>query len=138
MRTHNKVMVGALLLFMMMAANFHNALNDYGIRSNAFMNGVIASGSNGSGSGTDDPGNWLAQYNPCGTVTVTKEWSCEVNAGIPIPEGYIFVVQIGSTMHYKNTKSGPGTTRECVEGSGWCFFGDVECCLSRTFGICTD
>ena len=53
MRTNKKVMTGALLLFMMMAANFQNALNDYGIRSNAFMNGVIASGSNGSGTQID-------------------------------------------------------------------------------------
>jgi hypothetical protein len=51
MRTNKKVMTGALLLFMLLAANFHNALNDYGIRSNAFMNGVIASGSNGSATG---------------------------------------------------------------------------------------
>jgi len=50
MKNNKKVMTGALLLFMLLAANFHNALNDYGIRSNAFMNGVIASGSNGSGS----------------------------------------------------------------------------------------
>ena len=49
MKTNKKVMTGALLLLMMMAANFQNALNDYGIRNNSFMNGVIASGSNGSG-----------------------------------------------------------------------------------------
>ena len=103
-------MIGALLLFMMMAANFQNALNDYGIRSNAFMNGVIASGSNGSGS----------------------------DAGIPIPEGFLFVVQIGEIMHYKYEKTGPGTKRECKEGWGFCLWSDPECCLSRTFGICTD
>ena len=51
MKTNKKVMTGALLLFMMMAANFHNAINDYGIRSNAFMNGVIASGSAGTAEG---------------------------------------------------------------------------------------
>ena len=59
---------GAFLLFMMMAANFQNALNDYGIRSNAFMTWVIASGSNGSGSGTDDSGKWAAEYPPCGWI----------------------------------------------------------------------
>jgi len=49
MKTNKKVIVGALLLAMMIIANVNNALNDYGIRSNSFMNGVVASGSEGSG-----------------------------------------------------------------------------------------
>ncbi len=125
MRTHKKVMTGALLLFMMMAANFHNALNDYGIRSNAFMNGVIASGSNGSA--TDDPGKWDAEYPDCGTIT--KKCHIEITVmqnGIPV------------TFKLLRDKTAPATKRTCVTGPGVCFFDDQECCISRTFGLCRD
>ena len=127
MKTNKKVMIGALLLFMMMAANFHNALNDYGIRSNAFMNGVIASGSNGSGSGTDDPGNWKGSYPDCGTIT--KKCLIEVTVmqnGIPV------------TFKLLRDKTAPATKRLCKSGIGICMFDDQECCISRTLGICTD
>ena len=45
-----KTIIGAALLMFMMAANFQNAFNEYGIKTNVFMNGIVASE---SGSGSD-------------------------------------------------------------------------------------
>ena len=129
MRTHKKVMIGALLLFMMMAANFHNALNDYGIRSNAFMNGVIASGSNGSGSGSDNQGKWDAEYprDDCKDMVVIKTRKVEV-----IIDGIPVIIDLTQTI------KGNGDQRICTQGPGVCLFDDSSCCLVRFFGICTD
>ena len=120
MRTNKKVMIGALLLFMMMAANFHNALNDYGIRSNAFMNGVIASGSNGSGTDYSFD-NWDAWYPPCGQITK------EVCVSLDITLSCVYELQTGDAAK-----------RKCLDGAGWCITDDDECCIHRMFGMCTD
>ena len=136
MRTHKKVMTGAFLLLMMMAANFHNALNDYGIRSNAFMNGVIASGSNGSGSdGWFD--NWDAEYPSC-IYSRTDYIRIRTDSSDPIPEGYEFDYHEDGYWVYKKVIIDWGSTRVCKPGAGLCLYGS-ECCLHRNFlGLCTD
>jgi len=136
MKTNKKVMIGALLLFMMMAANFQNALNDYGIRSNAFMNGVIASGSNGSGSdGWFD--NWDAEYKPCNYYH-EDFFRFRTDESKPIPEGYEFAYTEDGYWVYKKVVTGDGTTRVCIPGWGLCLWGS-ECCLHRnSLGLCTD
>ncbi len=95
MRTNKKVMTGALLLFMLLAANFHNALNDYGIRSNAFMNGVIASGSNGSATGGHGYGeNTCLVEKTCTYWTFNGEISFTPLAGAKEVDGFKKVCQI--------------------------------------------
>jgi len=120
MRTNKKVMIGALLLFMMMAANFQNALNDYGIRSNAFMNGVIASGSEGSGTDYSFD-NWNAWYPDCGNITKP-----------------VCVSLDGALNCVWELQNGLANTRECLDGAGLCCWNDDECCIHRLLGMCTD
>lgn len=127
MKTKKKVMAGALLLLLMMAANLHNALNDYGIRGNPFMNGVIASGS--SGSGSDNQGNWDAEYPEANCLNMVIEKIRKVTVmvdGFPI------------TIDVSERREGNGTKRFCTQGPGVCLFDDPSCCLERVFGICTD
>ena len=119
MKNNKKVMTGALLLFMLLAANFHNALNDYGIRSNAFMNGVIASGSNGSGTDSFFD-NWDAWFPPCGYIYRSVCVGLDQN-------GWVW-----------DFRGGEASQRECLDGWGVCCWNDPECCLSRTFGLCND
>ncbi len=123
----NKTLIGALLLLFMMAANLHNALNNYGIRGNAFMNGVIASGS--SGSGSDNQGNWDAEYpmDECQGMEVIKTRKVTI-----IIDGIPVIVDLTETI------KGNGSKRICTQGPGVCLFDDPSCCLSRTFGLCTD
>lgn len=129
-------MIGALLLFMMMAANFQNALNDYGIRSNAFMNGVIASGSNGSGSdGWFD--NWNAEYPTC-TYDYYDYFVLVAGSSDPVPEGYYAYKVDGTTIIFRKLMSEDGTERVCTPGAGLCLWGS-ECCLNRnSLGLCSD
>ncbi len=110
MRPNKKVMTGALLLFMMMAANFHNALNDYGIRSNAFMNGVIASGSEGSGSAAD-------KTVLCRKVGCKDKWegTTDINGCIPFFGKRICLWGASLTVTYPYF----GKKENCTEGSDW-------------------
>ena len=110
-------MIGALLLFMMMAANFQNALNDYGIRSNAFMNGVIASGSNGSG--TEGSTRKLCRPD----VDCSGLW--KGNAGL---DGCIYIkgkkkCGFGISMYVEFTYF--GKTEKCSGGDDWA---DCDAC----------
>ena len=52
MNNTKKTLIGVTLLIFMMVINFQNAFNEYGIKSNVFMNGIVASGS-GSGGSTE-------------------------------------------------------------------------------------
>ena len=103
-------MIGALLLFMMMAANFQNALNDYGIRSNAFMNGVIASGSNGStGAGP--------KIKMCREVDCMDTWigTADLEGCIPFFKKKICGYTVSITVKYPY----PGKNENCTGGSDW-------------------